>query len=77
MPLGSVGQFRHMLSHAVASVSGAQRLPQRWYPAPHVKSHLVPSQLLAAAPVGFGQATHDVGPHESTEPLAAQKPEQS
>jgi hypothetical protein len=30
VPLGSVGQFAHMAPQPVGSVSGAQRVPQRW-----------------------------------------------
>jgi hypothetical protein len=41
-----------------------------------VKSHAVPSQVLALAPVGLGHAVHDVVPQVSTLVLVAQIPAQ-
>jgi hypothetical protein len=41
-----------------------------------VKSHAVPSQVAVLAPVGFGQAVHDVVPQVSTLVLVAQIPAQ-
>jgi len=74
-PLGSVGQFTHAVPHPVGSSSAAQRLPQRWVPDPHMKSQFVPSQVVAEAPVGFGQAVHNV-PQLSTLVLETQTFEQ-
>lgn len=71
-PFGSVGQLMQVDPHPVASLSGAQRVPQRWYPEPQVKSQVVPLQDVASAPVGFGQAVQDVGPQVSTLVLLAQ-----
>jgi hypothetical protein len=42
-----------------------------------VKSQAVPSQLVLAAPVGRGQALHEVAPHEFTLLFAAQTPLQA
>jgi hypothetical protein len=79
-PFGSVGHITHATPQPVASLSGAQRLvfpvPQRWVPGPHVKSHVVPSQVATLAPVGLGHATQPV-PHELTLVLDAQMPLQS
>src|SRR5262245_35043978 len=74
VPLASVGQRMQLLPQAVASSSAAQVVPQWWYPVPHVTSQLVPLQVAAVAPVGTGQAVHEL-PHEFTESLAAQMPE--
>jgi hypothetical protein len=41
-----------------------------------VKSHAVPSQVVALAPVGLGHAVHDVVPQVLTLVLVAQIPEQ-
>ena len=76
-PFTSPGQLMHMAPQAVASSSAAQRAPQRWYPEPQVKSQLVPSQVVALAPVGFEQDVHAVVPHESTLVFEAQTPLQS
>jgi hypothetical protein len=81
VPFGSAGQLMQLVPQAVASLSGAQRVvvpvPQRWVPDAHVKSHSVPSHVVALAPVGFGHAVHDVVPHEFTLVFIAQKPLQS
>jgi hypothetical protein len=42
-----------------------------------VKSQAVPLQVVASAPVGFGQATHDVVPQLSTLLFMTQTPPQS
>jgi hypothetical protein len=41
-----------------------------------VKSHAVPSHVVALAPVGFGHAAQDVAPQVSTLVFVAQIPEQ-
>ena len=76
-PFGSVGQLTQVVPHPVASSSGAQRVPQRWYPEPHVKSQVVPSHVVVFAPAGLGQEPHDVVPHESTLLFITQTPPQS
>jgi hypothetical protein len=76
-PFGSVGQVAQAAPHPVASLSAAHRLPHRWYPDPHVKSHVVPSHVVVLAPVGLGHAVHDVVPQVSTLVLVAQMPAQS
>ena len=76
-PFGSVGQVAQLVPQPVASLSGAHRDPQRWYPDPHVKSQVVPSHVVVSAPVGLGQDVHDVVPHESTLLFITQTPPQS
>lgn len=79
VPFGSAGQVMQAVPHAPASLSAAQRalvpVPQRWLPAPQLKSQVPPVQLLLA-PVGLGQAVHDV-PHDSTLVSDEQMPLQS
>lgn len=41
-----------------------------------MKSHVVPLQVVVSAPVGLGQAVHDVAPQLSTLVFEAQIPEQ-
>ena len=80
VPLASVGQLRHSAPHPEESLSAAQRapapVPQRWVPAPQVKSHFIPSHVVALAPVGLGQLVHNV-PQVSTLVFMAQMPPQS
>ena len=80
VPFGSVGQVTHAVPHPVASLSAAQRaaepVPHRCVPGPQVKPQLVPSQLVALAPVGLEQPVHRV-PHVSTLVLGAHTPPQS
>jgi hypothetical protein len=66
VPLVSPGQAVQLAPQAVASLSALHALPQRWYPFAHVKSHM-PAVLHVApdAPVGTGQAVHEV-PQELT-----------
>jgi hypothetical protein len=80
VPLVSVGHVTHVAPHPVASLSEAHRAPvpapQRCVPAAHVKSHVVPSHVVALAPVGLGQPVQVV-PHVSTLLFVAQMPLQS
>lgn len=75
VPLGSPGQTVQAAPQPVASLSAAHVAPQRWKPVRQVKSHFVPSQVAAAAPVGTGQAVHAV-PQELALMLSAQIPVQ-
>lgn len=76
VPLGSVGQLTQVVPQPVASSSGAQRAPQRWVPEPQAKSHAVPSQVAALAPVGLGQTVQEADPQLSVLVFAAQMPAQ-
>jgi hypothetical protein len=51
-------------------------VPQRCVPALQVKSHVFPVQVVVLAPVGLGQAVHEV-PHVSMLVFMAQMPPQS
>jgi hypothetical protein len=80
VPLASPGQLTQLAPQPVGSLSAAQRVaapvPQTWVPAAQVKPHVVPLQLVALAPVGFGQDTHE-DPQLSTLESIAQMPLQS
>lgn len=80
VPFASVGQVMQVAPHPVASLSAAHRapvpVPHRCVPAAQVKSQVVPLQVAALAPAGFGQAWQLV-PHESTLRFMAQMPLQS
>lgn len=77
VPLGSVGQDTQLIPQAIASLSAAQRtlapVPHRCVPGEQVKSQLVPLHVVSLAPVGLGQAVHEV-PQESTLLFVAQIP---
>ncbi len=77
VPLGSVGQLAQLAPQPVASSSAAHRVlapvPQTWVPAPQVKLHVEPLQLVVLAPVGFGQGVQEV-PQVSTLVFMAQRP---
>jgi len=77
VPFGSVAQGTQVAPQPVGSLSGEQRVAQRWWPTPQMKSHDIPLQVESLAPVGFGHAAHDVGPQEFTLVFAAQRPLQS
>ena len=74
------GQLTQLVPHPVGSLSAAHRVlapvPHTCVPAPQVKPHVVPLQVVELAPVGNGQAVHDVVPQLSTLVLLAQMPEQ-
>jgi len=53
--LGGIGQTVQAAPHAVASVSAAHRVPQRWVPAGHVVPHAPAAEHVAAPPVGTRQ----------------------
>lgn len=78
VPFVSVGQVRQAAPQPVGSLSAAHRapvpVPHRWVPAAQVKSHVVPSHVVALAPVGFGHELHDVAPQLSTLVFDAQIP---
>lgn len=80
LPLGSVRHTRQLVPQPVGSLSDAQRpeapMPHRCVPGAQAKSQLVPSHVVALAPVGFGHALQLL-PHESTLVFVAQMPLQS
>lgn len=80
VPLASGGQVMQLAPQPVGSSSAAQRVlapvPQTWVPAPQVKPQVVPLQVVALAPVGFGQGRQE-SPQVSTLVFMAQIPLQS
>lgn len=70
MPLGSLAHALHEVPHVAVAVSDTQALPQRWYPALHVKPQAVPSQVAVAFAGGVQGV--QLAPQVSTAVLEAQ-----